>query len=129
MGNIRSKSTDSIRRTVTGEDYPLNQHAMHVHVKGGTVSLGSTTNTTTTIYNVTVGTANTEFSQALPANTKRFLLKSRNSAKIDFYYSSGATETLTINPGFSFEDSNFYVGQTVYFKCSKPDVVEIVAYT
>lgn len=92
-------------------------------------ALATGDNTTATIFNVSVGVAATEFSQALPANTKRFILKSRSSRKVSFYYTSAATETLTINPGFSFEDNNFYVAQTIYFKCSGTDTIEIVAYT
>ena len=110
---------------VTGTNMAGNKHALDVNILGDAPAIA---NTTPIIFNVTVGTANTEFSQALPANTKKFIIKSRNSAKITFYYSPSATETLTINAGFSFEDTSFYLGQTIYFKCSKADVIEVVAY-
>lgn len=129
MGNLRTKTTNSILKTATGEDYSGNRHALHTHSLGGSVSIVQTVTTTPTIFNITAAVANTEYSQALPANTKKFILSSRNSAKITFYYSPGATETLTINPGFGFEDNNFYTAQTIYFKCSKSDVIEVVAYT
>ena len=89
-----------------------------------------TGNTTVEIFNVTCTTAGTEYSQALPTNTKRFLLKARKNSKVTFAYETAATEVLTIESGVSFEDENFYSLQTIYFKCSKADeVIEIVAYT
>lgn len=92
-------------------------------------ALGGSANTTATVFNVDCAIAGTEYSQALPSNTKKFSIKARGNSKIDFYYSSGASDTWTLFPGNSFDDVNFYSSQTIYFKCSKADeVVEIVAY-
>lgn len=84
-------------------------------------------NTTPTIFNV-VCVANVENSQALPANTKSFIVKARNSSRVLFAYAPSATEFLTLNRGFSFQDNNFYTSQTIYFTCSNADTVEVVAY-
>jgi hypothetical protein len=90
----------------------------------------SSGNTTTTIFNVPCAVAGTEYSQALPANTKGFVLKARKSSKILFAYSPSAPTFLTFNAGFSFSDDNFYTSATLYFKCSVADeVVEILAYS
>ena len=92
-------------------------------------ALGGSSDTVPNIYNVDCAVIGTEYSLALPADTKGFILKSRKSAKLDFSYSSGATDTLTINSGSVFEDKNFYSSQTIYFKSNKADdVVEVIAY-
>lgn len=90
----------------------------------------STGDTVPTIFNVACPIALTEYSQALPANTKGFILKARKGSKITFAFSPSASTFLTFNAGFSYQDDNFYVGATVYFKCSLADeVVEILSYS
>lgn len=88
--------------------------------------------TTATIYNVSATTAGTEYSQALPANCKYFLLRARTPAKIQLAYTSGATNTtyVTIPPYASFDDKQYYTTQTVYFQTNQNNtIIEIVAYT
>jgi len=93
------------------------------------LALGGSVAVAPTIYNVSCPLANTEYSQALPSNTKGFLVKARKNSVIQFAYVSGATEWLTIGMGVSYEDKNFYTAQTIYFKNSKADeVIEIVAF-
>jgi hypothetical protein len=78
---------------------------------------------------VACAVAGQEYSYALPAGCRKFVLKARNSSKIEFAYVTAATEVLTINAGFALVDDRTYAGQTVYFKCSKADeIVEIAAY-
>lgn len=89
-------------------------------------------NTVPTIFNVITGLANTESSQALPANTKKFIIKARGSTKIQLAYTSGDTGTLyfTIEPGSSYEDDNYYVSKTIYFQCNKAtQTIEILTYS
>lgn len=93
------------------------------------LALGGSVAAAPTIYNVACPIADTEYSQALPSNTKGFLIKARKNSVIKFAYQSGATEWLTISAGASYEDKNFYTSQTIYFKNSKADeVIEIVAF-
>jgi len=95
-------------------------------------ALGAATNTIPTIYNLNIILADTEYQQALPANTKTFILRSRNKAQLKLAYVLGGTNTtyLTIPVGSSFEDSQFYTGQTIYVQSTKPgDIIEIVAYS
>ena len=104
--------------------------AVNVISKDIVDAISGTTNTTPSIFNVNCVTAGVEYSQALPANTKGFILQARGQSRIDFAYSTGAADTLTLFPGVTFHDSNFYSSRTIYFKCSKNnEVVEIVAYT
>lgn len=88
--------------------------------------------TTPSIYNLNIINAGQEYSQVLPANTKTFVIKSRNRGALRLAYASGGTSTayLTIPLGSSFIDEQFYGNITVYVQSTKPgDVIEIVAYT
>lgn len=110
-------------------DLDVNDPQAHALLTSILASLGGAVNTTPAIYNVSCPVPGTEYSQALPANCKGFTVQARGNSKITYSYVTGATDTWTIPIGCSFEDKNFYTGQTVYFKCSTADVVEIVAYT
>jgi thymidine phosphorylase len=93
------------------------------------LALGGSVAVAPTIYNVVCPIADTEYSQALPANTKGFLIRARKHSVITFAYTTGASEWLTIGAGVSYEDKNFYSSQTIYFRNSKADeVIEIVTY-
>jgi len=93
------------------------------------VTVVSVGNTTPDIANVSCPIAGTEYNYALPAGCRKFLLRSRNLSKITFAYETAATNVLTLENGVSFEDSNTYLNQTLYFKCSKAeDIVEVVTY-
>lgn len=105
--------------------------AAHDKLDAIAAALGAASNTVATIYNVSIISAGVEQSQALPANTKKFLIRSRNKGQVRLAYSSGGTNTtyLTLPLGTSFVDDAFYTAQTVYFQSSKPgDIIEIVAY-
>lgn len=94
--------------------------------------VGGGVDTTTTIFNVSIINGGVEVSQALPANTKKFIIRSRNKGQIRLAYNSGGTSTawLTIPVGSSYEDEEYYVSQTLYFQSTKSgDIIEIVAYS
>lgn len=95
-------------------------------------AVGAATNTTPYIFNLTAAVAGTEYSQALPANTKFFTIKARGLSKIKLAYTNGGTASTyqTIDPGVRYTESNYYTAQTLYFAASKAgDTIEIVAYT
>jgi len=95
-------------------------------------ALGAATTTTPVIYNLNIINQGTEYSQALPANTKAFLVRSRNKGRLRLAYSSGGTNAdyVTIPNGSSFKDTNFYTSVTLYVQSTKPgDIIEIVAYS
>lgn len=106
--------------------------------KVGSVDIASTTPIiqpagTPTIYNVTCTLANTEYSQALPANTKRFTVmnKGNNAATTwKMYFASAAAATMDFpgNMGYS-EEKLLLAAQTLYFKSSNAgDVIQILAW-
>jgi len=93
------------------------------------LALGGVVAVVPVIFNVACPLANVEYSQTLPADTKGFMIKARKNSSIKFAYTASFTEWITIDAGVSYEDKNFYSGQTIYFKNSKPDeVVEVVAF-
>ena len=92
----------------------------------------SASSTTVTIFNTTATLANTEYSQALPANTKEFLMKVRGSAALKVAFISGDSGTLyvTINKGAVLTVTQFFSSQTIYFQSPVAgSVVEIVAFS
>ena len=94
--------------------------------------LGGSTDTIPVIYNVNIINSGTEYSQTLPSDTKKYLIRSRNKGSLRLAYTLGGTNTtyLTLPTGTSYVDSNFYSSITLYFQSTKPgDILEIVAYT
>jgi hypothetical protein len=93
----------------------------------------SPTVTNPTIYNVTSNaTPDTEFSQALSTGTKKVLIRAQPSiAQIKFYFSSGASDVVTINPGATYAESDLdLTGVTIYMKCDKAShTIEILEWT
>lgn len=88
---------------------------------------------TPTIFNVLASIKGDEYSQVLPNNTGQFLLKARNSAKLQISFISGTTGTnyLTVYPGSIYKvESVKITGKTVYFQSSKDGTdVEIIVWT
>ena len=87
---------------------------------------------TPALYNVTLSSANTEYSQALPSGCKKFLVKPRGgSLKINF------TGNLTTDPYINLEDGQAWnednvslTGKTLRFESpTAGTVVEILAWT
>jgi len=114
-------------------DVPLSTRASE-----GTLSLISTelTNkpdkaTTPTIYNVTCTNADTEYSQTLPANTKKFTIKARGgSLKVCFTSGQSGTTYILLADGQSWSEDNIEFSGTLYFQSpSAGTVAEIIAWT
>lgn len=88
--------------------------------------------TTPTIYNKTMTDADTEYSQALPAGTRKFQVKCRTSFAIKLAFTSGASgTTYTTIPADQtyWEDHIALKGVTLYFQCaSAAKVAEIIAW-
>jgi hypothetical protein len=85
---------------------------------------------TPTLVNIATA-ANTETSYALPANTKKLIIKARGSSVTKLTYTSGASGTtyITISPGSVYEEIGILTsGITLYFQTSKIDTVEIVTW-
>lgn len=89
--------------------------------------------TTPTIYNVSITLANTEYSQALSATTKRFTIKIRDIASLKLAYVSGQSGTtfISVPGGASYEEINLAgTGAiTLYFQSpTASQVAEIVQW-
>jgi len=85
--------------------------------------------TTPTVYNITLTLANTEYSQALPANTKELRFRCRTLYDVRFAWATGKVATptapyLTLGAGMDyFSDNNDLSSQTLYFASSTAAVV------
>ena len=88
---------------------------------------------TPTIYNITSsGTANTETSQALTANTKQFTIRARTRAdlKIAFTATESGTNFITIPKGTSYTVSGIDFTGTIYLQSPSTSIpVEILEWT
>lgn len=85
------------------------------------------------VSNVSIVSANTEYSFLLPTNTKRFLLKVRGQASLKLSYASGQSGTTYVSlpsSGVYGEDSLSATAVTLYFQSPSPtQIVEIVSWT
>jgi len=85
--------------------------------------------TTPTIYNVTLTSANTEYSQALPANTREFRFICRTLYDVRFAWVTGKVATptapyLTLTAGVDYHsDNDNLASQTLYLASSTVGVV------
>lgn len=86
----------------------------------------------TTIYNVTLTTAETEYSQALPTNTRKVIIKGRGNAGADIKvtFASGASDYFTISAGGVFSlDMVYLTGVTIYLKGTvSGEIAEILTF-
>jgi hypothetical protein len=92
---------------------------------------GSSSNTTPTINNILVATANVEQSFSLPADCKGFLIKARQNCRMKFSYALNGTTSswLTIGLGGYLKDDNKYSSQDIYFQVDRNNTdIEIVTY-
>ena len=101
---------------------------------GEPIEVTAQTIATPKIYNVTSpGTANTEFSQALTANVKKFLVRARNMVELKLAFASGDSGTtyVTIPRGATFVENGINSSSlTLYMQCTKTsEVVEILEWT
>lgn len=85
-----------------------------------------------TIYNLTLTSANTEYSQALPNNAQKVMIKCRTSFPMKLAYTSGESGTtyFTIPADQTYWDDNINTVQTVYLQSTQAGIVaEIMVWT
>lgn len=92
--------------------------------------------TTPTVYNIAMTNADTEYSQALPANTKKLTLQCQTAFDVRFAFATGKVATptapyLTCKSGQNyFEDNLLLNSQTIYVACpSAGKVAELIVWT
>jgi len=87
---------------------------------------------TPTVINKTLTTQNTEYSQALPAGTKRFTLQARTGVDVKLCFTALASGTtyITIKSGSSYSEEGLELSsKTLYMQAGSDGVVvEIVAW-
>lgn len=84
-----------------------------------------------TIYNVPVLLANTEISQALSSNTKRFTIKVRGIAKMQLAFTIAESDTkfITVHPGAAYSEDGLDFNGTLFFRLNRANqTVEIVEW-
>jgi hypothetical protein len=90
--------------------------------------------TTPTVYNKSMPSQNTEYSQALPAKTKRFIIQARGAHDIKLCYTALGSGTLylTVKSGSSYEEKDLDIGDdgiTLYMQSTSNTVVaEIIGW-
>jgi hypothetical protein len=81
------------------------------------------------VYNLTVATANVEFSQALTNGTRKLMIRTRGTGRIRFTFVSGESGTnfLTIPGAAVYSVDNIELqNKTLYMQCDQVgEVVEI----
>lgn len=101
------------------------------------VTVTLTSNHTPTIYNITMTNANQEYSQALPANTKKFtVMMQENDTAFRIAYITGKVATPTAPyfacPAGACISEDFSQGktsQTLYFACGTAGkTIQIIAW-
>lgn len=88
------------------------------------------------IYNVTMTLANTEYSQVLPANTKKFMIHTRDGTEFRLAFETGRVAVPT-EPYFTVPDFEAYwedlinpAALTLYFGCADTlKVIEIICWS
>jgi hypothetical protein len=86
----------------------------------------------TTITNLTLTSANTEYSYTVPENTFKVQFKCRTSFDVKYSYTSGESGTtyVTLPSGATYWDDNINTSSTIYFQSATAGVVmEIQVWT
>ena len=85
--------------------------------------------TTPTVYNVTLTNANTEYSQALPANTRELRFRCRSLFDVRYSFTAGKVATptspwLVLPAGMDyFSDNNDFIDKTIYLASNEAGVI------
>ena len=99
---------------------------------GETINVSVDPSTTPTITNLTLTNPVTEYQHTFQSNVKRFTIKARNSAKLQFSFSSGQSGTnyFTIERGCTYDESGLKVASLdIYLQSDKGStIVEILEW-
>jgi len=97
----------------------------------GSSTLSSAKVVTTTVYNVSLGTVDTEQSQVLPSSIVGYMIRTRGGSELKLAHvaTESGSKYITVPRKATFEDSHSYSGLTLYFQSPQTgDVVEIIAW-
>ena len=99
----------------TGQgDVPVTLDSEAVVLGAGTANIGKVDvpTATPTVYNVTLTSADTEYSQAMPANCRGFEFQARTSAAVRFAFVTGKVATPTA-PYMTLKAGDYYFTPTI----------------
>lgn len=91
-----------------------------------------TTSTAPNLYNVTCVNAGTEYSQAFPSGTEKFLIKPRGgNLQVCFTSGGSGTTYILLQDGQAYNEDNLLLtGKTLYFRSATAGcIAEIMAWT
>lgn len=127
---------DDVPITLDGETVAISAAALPLPASAAIAASQQAAATAPTIYNVTMTNSDTEYSQALPANTKRFGLQCLTDFVIRFAFVTGKVATPTapyalLRAGMNyFEEQVNLAAVTLYL--ASPDagkIAEIIVWT
>jgi len=125
-----TKPKEAIPVRLVTEDGERFYRAGDIYVTGGGGGIIPASSRKT--YNVIMTSANTEYSQELPDNTKKFLIQCREASDVKVSTTEGESGTnyLTLRSGLSYyEDFIRPQSLTLYFQCVDPGkTAEIIAW-
>ena len=85
---------------------------------------------TPTIFNINVSATGMVYDVLLPTDTKRFLIRHRNQGNIEFAFEPTMASFITVPKGTSYTDKDLcLISQIIYFRSTKPGIIEIIAWT
>lgn len=94
---------------------------------------GSDLSNTPTIFNLSALLANTEYSYAIPSNTRKIQVKVRGLATVQFSFTVNESNTtfITIPTGTVYTDDNLdLTGKTLYLRTNKASqIIEILSWS
>lgn len=114
-----------------GYQYNIFTGKFELVISGGNVNVDfdQVAGSDPTIVNLTTAVAGTETSFALPQNVNRFMVRARNSARLQFSFTNGqsATNFITIPRGTNYTDEGLKLNssQTVYIQAPNKNNVDI----
>jgi hypothetical protein len=80
------------------------------------------------IVNLAMATANTEYSYAFPATTRKFFIQNRDAGILQLRHVSASTEYVTIFPGQVYSAEFLAGGSTVYLTSPKASQTAEIEY-
>jgi hypothetical protein len=84
------------------------------------------------VFNLTLTSADTEYSLTLPENTYKVMMQARGSADVKFSYVSGESGStyFTVKSGQTYWDDNINTASTMYVQSGTAStVVEVLTWT
>lgn len=118
------------------ETVPVSMSSLPLPSGGATSANQQPPVTTPTVYNLTLTSADTEYSQALPANTREVRFRCRTAYDVRFAWVTGKVATptapyLTLPAGSDYySDNDNLASQTLYLASAQAGVVvEIECWT